>query len=108
MSADEVAGKAGPGLLLAAWVIGWPSGAVRAAVAMKGWEWFVADTFGAPEVGLIEVWGLFLLVSFATSHLSPSSAPERSPGVLIAERFLSSLLLSALTFVSLLVLVSLR
>lgn len=91
--------------LVGAWVLGWPTGAVRAAVAMKGWEWFVADTFGAPELGLIEAWGLFLLASFAVMHMSGDD--KRRPLTLMVEGVVFSLLMSAVAFVSLLILVTL-
>lgn len=96
------------GAVLVAWVLSWPSGAVRAAVAMKGWEWFVADTFGVSELGFIQAWGFFLLISFATFHVSATPASDKRPGLLVLEGFFISLTWSVIGFASLLVLVSLR
>jgi hypothetical protein len=95
------------GVLVVGWVLGWPSGAVRAAVAMKGWEWFVTDTFGVPELGFVEAWGLFMLVSFATFQFTGDDT-EKRPAVVLGEAIAASLFISAFTFVSLLALVSLR
>lgn len=92
---------------IVAYVLSFPSGAVRALVAMKGWEWFVADTFGAPTLGFVEAWGLFLLISFATLHPDLTD-DDTAPGVLMFRGFFLSLLLSALMFLSFLLLASIR
>lgn len=89
------------------WILGWGSGAVRAVVLMKGWEWFVTDTFGAPAVGFIEAWGLGLLVSFATVLL-PKSEPSTQPMKDAIESIVASLFLSGLFFLSMLILVGFR
>lgn len=89
------------------WALGWPTGALRAAVAMKGWEWFVADTFDVPGLGFVPAWGLFFLVGFAT--MRPDLTPDdRSPYHLAAISLGSSVIFSVLAFVSLLILASLR
>lgn len=93
--------------LVITWVLGWGTGAVRAAVAMKGWEWFVADTFDAPQLGFVEAWGFFILVSFATMQLHHGQDPRR-PLEVAAHELLSSLLLSCMFFLSLVILAGLR
>lgn len=89
------------------WLLGWGTGAVKAAVAMKGWEWYVVDTFDAPSVGFIEAWGLWLLVSFVTLRLS-SGKDDRRPMKMMVESVISSLALSGLFFVSLFILAGYR
>lgn len=85
------------------WILGWGTGAVRAVVLMKGWEWFVADTFGVPTIGFVATWGLSMLIAFATMHWNPSGNKER-PYVVMATGLILSLILSASCFVSLLIL----
>lgn len=87
------------------WVLGWGTGAVRALVAMKGWEWFVADTFGLPVLSFVQAWGLFVLVSFAVLRIeSGKNEPLQSPiRVAIIARVMS-LISSGLAFTSLLIL----
>lgn len=105
MSGHDTRDHAGAALI-GAWLLGWPSGALRAAVVMKGWEWFVTDTFGTPSLGLIEAWGLVLLVSLATmSHPGEDSRP---PLRLMVHGFLLSVVLSGVVFLSLLILAALR
>jgi len=108
MSRPSYSGASYLGAMVGGWVLGWFSGAVRAAVAMKGWEWFVVDTFGAPPVGFFEAWGLFLLVSFATMHVDTSTSSDRSPSELAVTGFLMSLLMSGVFFASLVILAGLR
>lgn len=107
MSRPSYSGAAYLGAMVGGWLLGWFSGAVRAAVAMKAWEWFVTDTFGVPSLGFIEAWGLFLLVSFATATLD-TKPDDRPPGELAVTGFFLSLLFSGVAFVSLLILAGLR
>lgn len=104
---SDTKSQEGCAALAVAWLISWPSGAIRALVAMKGWEWFVTDTFGAPSLGLIEAWGLFLLISFATLQYH-HDADDRTLPVMVAEGFFMSLVMSTIAFTSLLTLVTLR
>lgn len=93
------------GALLVGWILGFPTGALRAAVAMKGWEWFVADTFGAPEVSFFQAWGIAMLVSFATIHFSGTKS-EYTPYQSVFVGLFLSVLLSCVSFVSFAVIAS--
>lgn len=95
--------------LLGAWVLGFGTGAVRAAVWMKGWEWFVVDTFGAPPLGFVEAWGLSVLVSFATMQLQSGDGEDpRRPYRIMATSVLTSLVLSGMVFAALAILAGFR
>lgn len=92
---------------LLTWILGWGSGAVRALVLMKGWEWFVADTFDVPGLGFIQTWGLWLLISLTTVHLTASDDKRLT----IAYAFtttLTSLVLSGIWFASIIILAGFR
>lgn len=78
------------------------SGALRAGVFAKGWEWFVADEFGLPHLSLLQAWGISFLVSFLV--WLPHGDEDSDP--LLA--FCASVLLSVFTFVALLILVQFR
>lgn len=93
--------------LLCGWVLGFGSGAVRAVVWMKGWEWFVVDTFGAPSLAFVEAWGLSVLVSFATMQLQ-NDQDQRRPYRIMAVSVLTSLVLSGFVFTSLAILAAFR
>lgn len=105
--AVDSTGAEGCFALVLGWTLGWFTGGVRAAVAMKGWEWFVADTFGVPQVGFVEAWGFFLLVSFAVT-LHPPTSDDKRPYVVMAEGLLFSLLMSGLVFGSMAILAGFR
>lgn len=89
------------------WILGWGTGAIHALVAMKGYEWFIADTFGVPALPFIQVWGLFMLISFATYQFTDSGNNRRPFAVLVLGVY-HSLLLSGFFFVSLLILAGYR
>jgi hypothetical protein len=89
------------------WLLGWGTGAVRAAVAMKGWEWFFADTFGAPALGFVEAWGFFLLVTWVTMQL-PTGQDKRRPAEIMVSSLAASLAMSGLVFVSFVILAGFR
>lgn len=96
------------GPLLTAWILGWPTGAVRALVAMKGWEWFVADTFGWYQPSLVETWGLFGLISFATLQIDTDPDDGTSNWIRAATGLTQSLVASGIWFLSLLILSGFR
>lgn len=99
----EAAAIEGCAALILGWVLRWGTGAVHAAVAMKGWEWFVADTFGLPTLSLIQAWGLFALISFATYQFHDTES-EYTPFAALGRNLALSLLLSGFAFVGLLIL----
>lgn len=101
--------EAGPGegcaALAIGWTLGWGTGAFRALVTMKGWEWFVADTFGVRTLSFIQAWGLLLLINFTTYQLSSSSSKNESgPFPTMVAGIISSLLWSIFGFTTLLIL----
>lgn len=94
--------------MIIGWILGWPTGAVRALVAAKGYEWFVADTFGVRPLSLVQAWGLFLLISFATISIDSDGNDKRRPLVIMLTGLITSLLFSGLAFVGLLILANFR
>ena len=87
------------------WTLGWGTGALRALVVAKGWEWFVADTFGVTALSFFQVWGLLLLIGLVTSHFSPTDAKnDVGPLPAVVSGLLTSVTTSAIYFVSLLIL----
>lgn len=88
------------------WTLGWGTGAVRALVAMKGWEWFVADTFDLPTLSFVQTWGLFMLINFATFQFTHSN-DKRRPLESVMSNLINSLLMSGFFFISLFILSSL-
>lgn len=91
--------------LLKTWILGWGTGAVRAVVWMKGWEWFVASTFAVVTLSFIEAWGLSVLATFATVQLRFDGGPQRiGPW----GRAAASLIVSGMFFLSLLILSGFR
>lgn len=86
-----------------AWVLGWGTGAVRALVAMKGWEWFVSDTFGVRELTFIQAWGLFMLIAFATFQYNQEKSNHK-PFYGAAYGTALSLVVSGFAFSSMLIL----
>ena len=93
--------------LVLGWTHGWGTGALRALVFMKGWEWFVVDTFGAQTLSFVQSWGLFMLVNFATYQLNAEHSKAR-PLIAMLANLITSLMWSGLAFVSLLILAGLR
>lgn len=84
---------------LIGWVLSWPVGALRAVVAMKGWEWFVADTFDVPTVSFIQAWGLFMVIAFATFQLDTKVDPNaRKPIEEVSKALSMSVLWSGMYF----------
>lgn len=79
------------------------SGALRAGVFAKGWEWFVADEFGLPGLSLLTAWGISFLISFLVWF--PRTADDSPDGM---TGWLQSVLFSVLAFASLLLLVQFR
>lgn len=86
------------------WTLGWATGALRALVAMKGWEWFVADTFGLPTLSFIQTWGLFMLISFAVWQFTSSAKNKNSALVQVLSGLLSSVLVSGFFFLAIFIL----
>lgn len=87
-----------------AWILGWATGALRAFVFMKGWEWFVADTFNVPELHFIQAWGLVYLVGFATWQQNPVTESKVDPIVSAILALVTSVVWSTFAFVAMLIL----
>lgn len=80
--------------LVLAWCIGWLTGGVHAFVAMKGWEWFVADTFNVQELTLAQAWGLWLMVWFATMSVDVNKDRDPRPLYTVVLSAFTSVILS--------------
>lgn len=65
------------GVGCAAFIFGVVLSAVAALVLMKGWEWFVADTFGVRVLTFAQSWGVLLLARFVSNE---TAAPPSSDG----------------------------
>jgi hypothetical protein len=96
------------GTLLLTWVLGWGSGFVRAAVLMKGWQWFVADTFDVQTINIVEAWGMWILVVAATAKISGDRDTEPTTFRDVGLRIFSSLFLSGMLFLSMIILAGFR
>lgn len=101
---EAVRGLEAIAALFIQWALGWGTGAVRALVIMKGWEWFVSDTFDVTTLSFIQAWGIALLVSFLTISISRTASDGRRPLTIVRMNVFSSLMLSWIYFVSLLIL----
>ena len=105
MTDSNVAPYEGCAAFALGWTLGWGTGALRALVVSKGWEWFVAGTFGATALSFFQVWGLLLLVGLVTSHFSPTDAKnDVGPLPAVVSGLLTSVTTSVIYFVSLLIL----
>jgi hypothetical protein len=72
--ADRTAGTFTAGTFTAAIAASVVVTLVRAAVIAHLWQWYVADTFGAPRIGVAEAAGLLLLLMFAAVYLDKGEA----------------------------------
>lgn len=69
---------------------------------MKGWEWFVADTFGIQTLSFIQTFGITLLITFATINIDTSQETTKKNLVYVAilDR-VTSVIMSGIYFLSL-------
>jgi hypothetical protein len=47
---------------------------ITALAITKGWEWFVADTFGIASLSIVQAWGISWLVHILTYFYRPADA----------------------------------
>lgn len=105
MTTDTSTKHSGLAVALTAWTIGWLSSALHGAVFMKGWEWFVTGSFGLTPLSFIQAWGLSALVSFATYQYQENVKEFPDDQVVrMSVAFVTSVIVSAGSFISLLIL----
>lgn len=101
----------GPGCLevLVAFTLGiilaFVSAPLYGAVLAKGWEWFVADTFGIYAISTVQAIGLSWVVGLITHTPTDEKLKEGELVSKVVTRWFQSVFVSAFAFLSFLVLV---
>lgn len=96
------------GLFLVLWLCGlFISGPISGAVLAKGWEWFVADTFGITTISFVQAWGISVLTHMLTynvKNITSSDDADDFTGYSVYNAIFSSVMYSGLAFLSFLTL----
>ncbi len=81
---------------------------LRAVVVAHLWQWFVADPFGAPRVGVAETAGIILIVLFAVDLLPAGRNEDTITYNSIAARVGARIVNATVSFLFALILVNFR
>lgn len=96
------------GLIILGFLLGLITGPISALTITKGWEWFVADTFGITSLSIVEAWGISWLTHILTYFYHPQASGQESTARSLFIATFIGIFYSLIGLLSLLLLVQFR